>query len=63
MVKLEMEKSGEPISLSEAPTQLGVSVPMGGEPPFAAFWFNVSFGKTHLFDHARKSSPTVNFFP
>ena len=31
MVKLEMEKLGEPMSLSETPTQLGVSVPMGGK--------------------------------
>ena len=40
MVKLEMEmeveKSGEPMSLSETPTQLGVSVPMGGKRAFAA---------------------------
>ena len=36
MVKLEMEKLGEPMSLSETPTQLGVSVPMGGKRPFAA---------------------------
>ena len=31
MVKLEMEKLAEPMSLSETPTQLGVSVPMGGK--------------------------------
>lgn len=36
MVKLEMEKSGEPMSLSKTPTQLGVSVPMGGFRTFAA---------------------------
>lgn len=36
MVKLEMEKSGEPMNPSETPTQLGVSVPMGGKPTFAA---------------------------
>lgn len=36
MVKLETEKLGEPMSLSETPTQLGVSVPMGGFRTFSA---------------------------